>query len=106
MTRRSRQILGIGSLVFGAWGLVHPRSLTDLMGDDPGVGRLLGLRDTLVGVALLMYNDPGPLIARMLSDMSDAVRLRDRSPAVAAGALAFAAWSGITAATLANAPRA
>ena len=88
----STRILGLGSLAFGAWGLLSPRSLTDLMGDDPSVGRLLGARDSAVGLALLSPAGPAALAARVIADASDAVRLRDRSPRVALGAAAFTIW--------------
>src|SRR6185295_1893461 len=54
----SVKLLGWGSVAIGAWGLVHPKSLTALMGDDPALGRPLGLRDAVVGVALLKYAGP------------------------------------------------
>lgn len=88
----STRLLGIGSLLFGAWGLVHPRSLTELMGDDPGLGRQLGLRDAVVGVALLRGGGSMPLAMRCASDVHDAIRLRKRSPVVAVGAAAIAVW--------------
>lgn len=99
----SRQVLGYGSLLFGAWGLIHPESLTRLMGDDPAIGRWLGVRDALVGAALLRFNSPAPFVARVVSDVSDAVRLQETSPGVAFGALGFAAWAA--AAALATARR-
>ena len=77
---RSVWLLGAGSLVFGAWGLIHPRSLTTLMGDDPRLGRQLGMRDTAVGIALVAgLAEPLPLCLRFASDLHDAVRLRERS---------------------------
>ena len=93
----SRRALGYGSLFFGAWGLIHPESLTRLMGDDPAVGRRLGARDTLVGAALLRFDGPAPFVARVISDVSDAVRLQRKSPGVALGALGFAAWAAAAA---------
>jgi hypothetical protein len=36
----SVKLFGWGSLAFGAWGLIHPNSLTGLLGDDPSLGRL------------------------------------------------------------------
>lgn len=88
----STRILGIGSLAFGAWGLVSPRSLTDSMGDDASVGRMLGVRDAAVGVALLSPAGPAALAARVIADASDAIRLRDRSPRVALAAAAITIW--------------
>ena len=95
--KTSTRLLGIGSLAFGVWGLIDPRSLTDLMGDDPRLGRPLGARDAAIGIALLAWPDRAtPLVARMAADASDAMRLQRRSPRVAAGAAAFVAWSALT----------
>jgi hypothetical protein len=95
--RTSTRLLGIGSLAFGVWGLIDPRSLTSLMGDDPRLGRPLAARDAAIGVALLTWPDrPLPLVARMAADSSDTMRLARRSPLVATGAAAFVAWSALT----------
>src|SRR5688572_5681035 len=85
-------LLALGSLAFGTWGLIHPKSLTGLLGDDPELGRFLGMRDAVVGVALLKFAGPLPLAIRMACDLHDAVRLRERSPVVALGAAAIAVW--------------
>jgi hypothetical protein len=89
---RSVMLLGWGSLGFGAWGLIDPKSLTGMMGDDPELGRLLGLRDGIVGLVLLGSAAPLGLAMRLASDLHDAIRLRERSPAAAAGAAMFALW--------------
>jgi hypothetical protein len=86
------KLFALGSLTFGAWGLVHPKSLTGLLGDDPALGRLLGARDLVVGAALLEFAGPLPLAMRMASDLHDAIRLRERSPMIALGAAAIAMW--------------
>jgi hypothetical protein len=88
----SVKLFGWGSVAFGVWGLLHPKSLTDLLGDDPELGRLLGARDMVVGVALLKAAGPVPLAMRLASDLHDAIRLRERSPLVALGAAAIAVW--------------
>jgi len=88
----SVRLLALGSLAFGTWGLIAPRSLTDLMGDDPSIGRLLGARDLVLGLALLAWPGAVTLTARVVADASDAVRLRERSPRVALGAAAITAW--------------
>ena len=62
------------------------------MGDDPEIGRLLGVRDTIVGAALLKVPGPLPLGMRLVSDLHDAIRLRRRSPRTALGAVAVALW--------------
>jgi hypothetical protein len=94
----SVKLFALGSLAFGAWGLVRPKSLTGLLGDDPELGRLLGARDLVVGMALLGCPGPLPLAMRMASDLHDAIRLRERSPMVAVGAAAIALW-GVAALT-------
>jgi len=90
--RTSARVLGWGSVAIGIWGLVHPKSLTRLLGDDPELGRCLGVRDALVGLALLKVPGPLPLGLRLASDLHDAVRLRHRSPTVALGAAGVAVW--------------
>jgi hypothetical protein len=89
----SVKLFGVGSVAFGVWGLIDPRSLTGLLGDDPELGRLLGARDMVVGLALLSARRaPLPLAMRLASDLHDAIRLRERSPLVALGAAAIAVW--------------
>lgn len=88
----SVKLFGWGSVVIGTWGLIHPKSLTGLFGDQPELGRLLGARDVAVGMALLTIPGPLPLGMRMASDLHDAIRLRQRSPLVAAGAALVALW--------------
>src|SRR3954469_15019313 len=92
----SIKLLAAGSMLFGAWGLIDPASLTGLMGDDPELGRQLGIRDTVVGVGLLTIAGPIPLCMRFASDLHDAMRLRERSPMVALGAAAIALWGAAT----------
>jgi hypothetical protein len=91
----SRKLLGWGSVAIGVWGLVHPKSLTTAMGDDSDLGRTLALRDFVVGVALLKTGKTWPLSLRIASDVQDAVRLRERSPKAAAGAVGVAAWAAV-----------
>lgn len=88
----SVKLFGLGSVVFGAWGLIHPASLTGLLGDDPALGRRLGARDMVVGLALLTAAAPVPLAMRLACDVHDAIRLRQRSPLVAFGAAVIAVW--------------
>jgi hypothetical protein len=91
----SVKLLGVGSVAFGVWGSIHPKSLTDLLGDDPELGRTLGARDMVVGLALLSVPTAAralPLAMRLASDAHDAIRLRERSPLVALGAAAIALW--------------
>jgi hypothetical protein len=72
--------------------MVDPKGLTGILGDDPEIGRLLGARDAVVGLALLGIKGPAPLVLRLASDIHDAVRLRERSTTVALGAAAVALW--------------
>jgi hypothetical protein len=88
----SVKLLAVGSLAFGVWGLIDPKSLTGLMGDDPHAGRPLGARDMIVGLALLNVPGPLPLCMRVASDLHDAIRLRGRSPITAVGAGVVALW--------------
>ena len=92
----SVKLLGWGSVAIGVWGLIHPKSLTVLMGDDPDLGRPLALRDAVVGVALLKSGKSWALALRVANDVQDAFRLRRRSPMIALGAAAVVAW-GVTA---------
>ena len=91
----SLKLFGWGSVAIGVWGLIHPKSLTAVMGDDPELGRTLAFRDLVVGVALLKSATPWPLALRISSDVQDAVRLRERSPKVAAGAAGVATWGAV-----------
>ena len=90
-SRVSTQVLGIGSVAFGVWGLLHPRSLAAMANDKPRIARWLGARDMAIGAALLKTGGPKALALRMAADTADAIRLRSRSPKVALGALGFAA---------------
>ena len=70
------------------------------MGDDPVLARPLGVRDAAIGAALLYSGGLLPLLLRTAADVSDAVKLRHRSPKTAAAALAFGIWSAATATAL------
>ena len=97
LTGCARWLLTAGSLAFGAWGLINPRGLARAAGDRTGTASLMGVRDTLVGAALMRYGGPVPLLVRAVADAGDAIRLRRRSPGVAAAALAFAVLGVATA---------
>jgi hypothetical protein len=97
----SRLLLGVGSLTFAVWGLIDPNGMAHALGDDPEVARPLAIRDGVIGAALLHPRGGTlPLLARIAADVSDAVRLANKSPRVAAGALAFAGWSAATLAAM------
>jgi hypothetical protein len=91
----SVRLLGWGSVAIGVWGLVHPRSLSRLLGDDPKLGRLLAGRDMVVGLALLKCDGSLPLALRLASETHDAFRLRERSPMVSLGAAGIAVWGAL-----------
>jgi hypothetical protein len=99
-TQLSRVLLSAGSLGFGAWGLLQPRGLARAMGDRPDIAPWIGVRDSLIGAALIRYPGPLPLLARVAADASDAVRLRRRSPGVAATALGLVVWGALAAAAI------
>lgn len=95
-----RTAMAAGSFTIAAGALVAPRTFGRLSGVGPGTARLLGLRDVVVGVALLRVGGPGPLLARGLSDGADALALIRRRPAIAtfAAASAMANLAGAVAA--------
>lgn len=88
MTMR-QLFFGGGSLAFGIWGLVDPASLARFMGSSDDAARVIGFRDTGVGLLIAAAGGPLPLALRALYDLGDAVTLRERKPGVAAGALGF-----------------
>lgn len=89
----SRFLLAAGSLALGVWGLAAPRQLARVMGDDEALSRPLAARDAAIGIALLGSSSRLPLFCRAGADLTDALRLRRRSPWSAAAALAAASWS-------------
>jgi hypothetical protein len=89
----SRLLIALGSLAIGGWGLVAPRQLARLMGDDEALARPLAARDAAIGIALLESRSTLPLFCRAGADLTDAFRLRHRSPWTAAAALVSASWS-------------
>jgi len=88
VTKR-QAFFGGGSLAFGVWGLVHPASLARFMGTGEPAARLIGFRDTGVGLLIARCQGPLPFALRALYDLGDSVMLRERRPNVAAGALGF-----------------
>lgn len=78
--------LGGGSLLFGAWGALAPRSLGRLLRLDPVSARIIGFRD--LGSAWLILALGGPLAyaTRAVFDFGDAVTMARRNPLLAAGA--------------------
>jgi hypothetical protein len=88
VTRISRFALAYGSIAIGLAGVLAPRAIARLFGDNPDLARSLAIRDGIIGIALLRVPGIAPLAARSLADFDDAARLRERSPLVAAGAFA------------------
>ena len=84
-----RQGIGWVSLTICAAGVIAPRTLATLLGDEASLARPLALRDGAIGLAVLQSRGPLPLLLRTAADVIDAHRLRRRSPLVAAGALSF-----------------
>ena len=80
--------LAYGSIAVGLAGVLAPRAVARMFGDNPDLARSLAIRDGIIGVALLQVPGVAPLAARSLADFDDALRLRERSPLVAAGAFA------------------
>jgi hypothetical protein len=68
----SVKLFAVGSLAFGVWGVIHPQSLTGLLGDDPELGRLLGARDLVIGLAL--FKIPRSVTARAAGGQRSARR--------------------------------
>ena len=101
----SRFLIALGSLAIGAWGLAAPRQLARFIGDDEALARPLAARDAAIGIALLGSRSTVPLFCRAAADVSDALRLRRRSPSSAAAALFSAGWSLATVAFSRPAPR-
>lgn len=95
--RAAAAVLGGGALAFGVFGLVAPERLAKMMATDADAARAVGFRD--LGNALAFALAPTSVAAaqRMVYDVGDAVSFGPRKPAVAAGALAFAALAGWTA---------
>jgi hypothetical protein len=100
--RVSSLALGYGSLGFGALSFLSPRGLARAMGDSPSVVPALGVRDAIIGTALVRSGGRAALTARLISDLTDAIRLAKRNRVVAVGALVFALWA---AAALASSDR-
>jgi hypothetical protein len=90
-------VLGAGALGFGLVGIVAPARLARIMRTDEDVARAIGVRD--VGNALAFALAPTSVAAsqRMLYDLGDALAFGPRKPAVAVGALSFAAIAAWTA---------
>ena len=93
VVRIARLGLAYGSIALGVAGVLAPRALARLFGDNPDLARSLAIRDGIIGIALLQLPGIAPLAARTLADFDDAARLRERNPLVAAGAFA----TGLTA---------
>jgi len=88
--------LGLGALGFGAYGLVAPRSLANLVGSESEeLGRELGFRDLGNALVFAAGSNRAALLQRMLYDVGDAVQFGRRKPGVGAVALAAAALGAV-----------
>ena len=91
------RLLAAGSLCFAGWGLFRPRSLASRMGIDETAGRQVGVRETIIGGALLLQPGAVTLSARLVADVADTAQTWQHDRRVAA----FALTSAVTAAALA-----
>lgn len=90
LDRTLQVVLGGGSLLFGAWGLLRPESLGRLMGASESDALGLGFRDAAAGTAIAVAPGPVSYGLRAAFDVSDAVRFGTAKPGVGVGALGFA----------------
>lgn len=84
-------VLGAGSVAFGIWAIARPERFARFMGSNPAMGRYTGLRDLLIGAAMLVRPGPATFLARAAADSWDAGTV-SRSK-VSRGAAAFGGWA-------------
>ncbi len=87
-------MLGGGSVGFGLWALIAPRSFAETMGISPSYSRLLSARDLGIGATILAGHRVGYAL-RAVADVADAVTVAGQRPRVSAGAAGFAAWAAL-----------
>jgi hypothetical protein len=106
--RRVERIIGWASLGFAAAGLVAPQLTARGLGlPSRGWGRVIGVRDLALGVALVRGAGPTGLAVRAACDVADAGLVVRRQRLVALGALAsgaFAAGTALAAGRLPSVP--
>lgn len=84
--------LAAGCAAWAALAFARTDRVAEVVGAPPSEIRALGVRDVGNGITLALASDPRPAIAaRVLYDLSDAVRYGRGRPAMAAGIVAFAA---------------
>lgn len=93
--RVSAWVLGAGSVAFGVWALARPQAFASFMGSDPSTGRLTGVRDLVIGSAMISRQDRGAFLVRALADAWDAGTVSKSN--VSTGAAAFALWAATAA---------
>ena len=93
MSRRAwSYVLGAGCLGFAGWAFVRTERLAALLESDLATARGMAVRDLGSGIALVSARNPtGPMVARVLYDLSDAALFGRGRPKVAVSALGFAA---------------
>lgn len=101
--KSSAVVLGLGSMAFGIWAVARPDDFASYMGSDPSMGRLTGVRDLVIGAAILARPGPATFVARAAADSWDAATVS--KPHISRGAAAFGAWALAAAGTAAAAGR-
>lgn len=90
--RTCARLLGAGALAFAALALSDPRRVAEMVGDDEAMARTLGARDLGSGLRLVLAPHPeGPILERIVLDVSDALIFGRSRPKVAVVALGYAA---------------
>jgi hypothetical protein len=95
--RIAAAVLAGGSLGFGLLGILAPGRLARMMDADEEAARAIGIRDVGNALAFALAPTRAAALQRMVYDLGDAATFGRRKPAVAAGALSFAALAGWTA---------
>ena len=92
MSRRAWScVLGAGCLGFAGWAFARTERLAELIGSDLATARAMAVRDLGSGIVLVTSANPtGPMVARVLYDVSDAVLFGRGRPKVVVSALGFA----------------
>ena len=93
--RVSAAVLGWGSIAFAGWALAKPDQFARFMGTDPANARLTGVRDLVIGWALIGRADRWAFAARASADAWDAATVA--KPDIARGAACFGLWAATAA---------
>jgi hypothetical protein len=95
--RIAAAVLAGGSFGFGLLGILAPGRLARMLDADEETARAIGVRDVGNALAFVLAPTSAAAVQRMAYDLADAATFGRRKPAVAAGALSFAALAGWTA---------